>query len=81
MPNVRLDAITSLLDEVETRINDQLSQATVLVDEAERCGGLLPYRLVQMERVRKLLAQTVRLQLSIARHRAVLAELRQQMGA
>jgi len=79
MPTVGLDAITSLLDEVETRINDQLSQATVLVDEVECVGGLVPFSRVEMERVRKLLAQTARLQLSISRHRATLAALRQQM--
>jgi len=77
MPTVGLDAITSLLDEVETRLNDHLGHATVLIDEAE-CV-LVPFSLVQVERVRKLLAQTARLQLSISRHRATLAVLRQQM--
>ncbi len=81
MADVRLAAIVSLLDEVESRISDHVGQATVLVDEAVLVGNLMEGNLVQVERVRGLLQQTARLRESIAQQRALLAELRQKMLA
>ena len=79
MADVRLAAIVSLLDEVESRISDHVGQATVLVDEADLVGNLMKGNLVQVERVRGLLQQTARLRESVVQQRAILAELRQRM--
>lgn len=79
MGDARLAAIVSLLDEVESRINDHLGQATDLVNEVESVGRTLRTSLVQSERVRCLLSETAQLRDSIARQRAILAVLRQQL--
>jgi hypothetical protein len=81
MVDARLDAIVSLLDEIDARIHEHVGQATVLVDEAESIGNLMKTNLVQMERVRRLLSQTAQLRAAIARQRDILEELRRQMRA
>jgi RNase adaptor protein for sRNA GlmZ degradation len=79
MADVRRGTIVSLLDEIETHINDHVGQATALVDEAEQIGGLLRHSQVHKERLEHLLSQTARLRRSIERQRAILAELRARM--
>jgi hypothetical protein len=80
MPNPRLDAIVSLLDEVEGCISDHIGQATALVDEAEGLETLKSGH-AQVEHLSELVAQTSELRAAIVRQRALLAELRIRMRA
>lgn len=75
----RLGAIVSLLDDVESRITDNVGRAADLVDEAERVGNLMRVNPVRPERMEKLLAQTVQLRAASARQRAIVAALLREM--